>query len=114
MAQSSKAGQSGSGGTTSTTSQQSTQGKPERMTAQNLEIQGFEPNKLVLSKERYVYTYGTVYTSANGRPIVKGDLKVGQVVDIVYLTGGRATEGYSFRPFDKVLVSVRVVAKAKQ
>jgi hypothetical protein len=32
----------------------------------------------------------------------------------VYLTGGTKTEGYPFRPHEKVLVSVRVVAEAKQ
>jgi hypothetical protein len=114
LAQSPGSGLSGSAGAAQTSSQQSAQGKPERMTAQNLVFQRFEPSQIVLSNDLYVYTLSTSYTSLTGRNISRKDLKAGQVVDIVYLTGGRKTEGYPYRPFEKVLVSVRVVAEAKK
>lgn len=106
--------QAGTAGAGKAASPQASQGAPERLTAQNLVIQAFEPNQLVLGNDRYIYTLSTGYTSASGKRITRSDLKVGQVVDVTYLTGGKRSEGYPFRPFDKVLVLVRVVADVKQ
>jgi hypothetical protein len=103
-----------SGKSKSDSSTQSASGIPERITEQNLVVEGFEPNRILLSKDRYIHTVTTTYMSAGGRPIARGALKAGQVVDIVYLTGGRKTEAYPYQPFEKVLVSVRVVGDGKQ
>jgi len=89
---------------------QSTVAQPERVLERNLVVRGSEFSQLILGDKRYIVSGRTRFLTADGRTISLTDVKPGQVVDVVYLTGGTKTEGHPYRPFDKVLLSVRVVA----
>lgn len=86
---------------------------PERLNASNQVVKGFRLDQILLGSEAYHITPATKFFAAAGTPMARSQVKAGQVVDIVYLTGGAYTERYPFRAFDKVLVSVRVVAGAQ-
>lgn len=113
-AQTVRTSQSASRGMSANADAQTMSRAPERVSAQNLTVHGFQFNSLMLNNEAYRFNGATNFFSSDGRRLTMPEIKPGQVVDIIYLTGGTRTETYPYYAHEKVLSSVRVVAGAQQ
>jgi len=69
---------------------------------------------LLISGKVYQIPGNAVFYAIDGKRIHWSNLKANDVVDIQYLIGGSKTEGYLYSPRQRVLTTLRVVAKGKK
>jgi hypothetical protein len=87
---------------------------PTLKAEQGLVFQSTAFRNVVINKKVYRLHRDAKLYGLNGQLIDLQALRPGDIVDIQYLTGGTRNEGYPFERSERVLTTLRVVAKAKK